>query len=414
VGTPALFEPDLVSTEKSEVKVTFSPDGQRLLWGTIGWSGGAGGWDIWESLTEGDRWGTPHPVPFDSPENDFDPSFSPDGRGVYFFSNRPGGLGGDDVYFVPIDASGVYGRPTNLGANVNSKGDEWGPVVSSDGTRLLVSTDGRGGQGRHDLFVSRRDGDHWAALESLGAEVSTSREEFDAAFLDHAGTIVFASGDLEHGPVALHVSFSTAAGHSKPIAVPSALTSPSFMNFGCATNPREPGVLYFTSNFAGNAKGRSDIYRVPAAPLADSDATRNATGVAREAEGGHGDRGTAARRRATNGGSTRLNAGPASRRCRRGRSARPSRARSIEAGRRASCPTQVVPVSAPIPPDARPTKAQQRMRPATTGPRVTRWSRSRRVDAAIMEPLTARARLSRSTATSRPWTCFPDNGTKRI
>jgi hypothetical protein len=34
------------------------------------------------------------------------------------------------------------------------------------------------------------------------------------------------------------------------------------MNFGAATSPSQPGVLYFTSNFEGNAKGRSDIYRI--------------------------------------------------------------------------------------------------------------------------------------------------------
>ena len=76
-GAPVLFEPGVVSTEKSEIKVTFSPDGKRMLWGAIGWAGGVGGFDIWESVKDGSGWGMPHAVGFNSPENDFDPSFRP-------------------------------------------------------------------------------------------------------------------------------------------------------------------------------------------------------------------------------------------------------------------------------------------------------------------------------------------------
>lgn len=94
-----LWLPDLVSTPNSEVRITFSPDGQRMLWGTIGWSGGLGGWDIFESRHGADGWGPPQPVAFNSTDNDFDPSFAPDGSGVYFFSNRSGGFGSDDLYY---------------------------------------------------------------------------------------------------------------------------------------------------------------------------------------------------------------------------------------------------------------------------------------------------------------------------
>src|SRR5688572_26484067 len=90
-----LWLPDLVSTAHSEVRITFSPDGERMLWGTIGWSGGVGGWDIYESRRSGSAWSKPSPVSFNSTANDFDPSFAPDGAGVYFFSNRAGGFGKD-------------------------------------------------------------------------------------------------------------------------------------------------------------------------------------------------------------------------------------------------------------------------------------------------------------------------------
>src|ERR1043165_5756782 len=52
----ALWLPDLVSTANSEVRITFSPDGKRMLWGAIGWSGGQGGWDIFESRRGSNGW----------------------------------------------------------------------------------------------------------------------------------------------------------------------------------------------------------------------------------------------------------------------------------------------------------------------------------------------------------------------
>ncbi len=261
-GAPELVAPGVVSTEKSEVKVTFSPDGRRMLWGTIGWEGGAGGWDIWESVRESDAWGKPRPVPFNSAANDFDPSFAPDGRGLYLFSNREGGLGGDDIYFVPFDPKTArYGAATNLGPAVNTAGDEWGPVVSPDGQALLFCTNGRGGAGKHDLFASARRNGSWTEAASIGA-ANTPAEDFDAAFVDGGRAIVFASGDLENGPVTLYVSFRGRDGYSAPTPLPEAVNSKTFITFGCAANPREPGVLYFTSNFEGNSRGRSDIYRV--------------------------------------------------------------------------------------------------------------------------------------------------------
>ena len=49
-GAAELFEKGRVSTATAtEIRIAFSPDGTRMLWGTIGREGGAGGWDLWES-----------------------------------------------------------------------------------------------------------------------------------------------------------------------------------------------------------------------------------------------------------------------------------------------------------------------------------------------------------------------------
>src|SRR5262245_48092165 len=86
------FLPGHVSTAATEVRLAISPDGKRMLWGAIGWTGGAGGWDIYESTKTAKGWSKPVSATFNSAQNDFDPFFAPDGSGVYFFSNRDGGL----------------------------------------------------------------------------------------------------------------------------------------------------------------------------------------------------------------------------------------------------------------------------------------------------------------------------------
>ena len=268
VISPAqLWLPDVVSTPKSEVRITFSPDGQRMLWGAIGWSEGAskgvGGWDVYESQRSASGWSTPRAVSFNSPANDFDPSFAPDGSGVYFFSNRGGGFGKDDIYFAPFEAvTGGYGAARNLGAAINSAGDEWAPVVSADGKRMMFASDGHGGRGKHDLFIAHRRGTGWGEIENLTA-LNTPEEDFDATFLHDGVSIVYTSGKFAGDEVALYVAEFSGGRYQPRERLPAAVNSQKqgAWTLGPSISPHEPGVLYFTSEHEGG-RGRADIYRI--------------------------------------------------------------------------------------------------------------------------------------------------------
>ena len=257
-----LWAPDLVSTARSEVRITFSPDGQRMLWGTIGWTGGYGGWDIYESRHTSDGWSKPVAVSFNSEANDFDPSFVPDGSGVLFFSNRVDGFGKDDLYFAALDAkTGRYAAATNLGPVVNTAAEEWAPVLSRDGQRLLFASDGHGGAGKHDLFIAQRGDGAWTDVTNLAA-VNSPQEDFDAAFLEDDRSIVYSRGDLD-GTVALYVAEFRDGTLQPGVRLPDAINSrqPDAWTFGPSVSAHDPGALYFTSHHAEH-RGRADIYRI--------------------------------------------------------------------------------------------------------------------------------------------------------
>lgn len=122
--------------------------------------------------------------------NEQGPALSPDGLSLYFCSNKPAteAQGGNDIW-VSHRASeeDPWQAAVNLGPNVNSSGGDCGPNVSADGHLLFFTSNGRGGLGGNDLFVSRREDTHddlaWSTAVALGGGVNTSGLEFSPFFL---------------------------------------------------------------------------------------------------------------------------------------------------------------------------------------------------------------------------------------
>jgi outer membrane protein OmpA-like peptidoglycan-associated protein len=158
---------------KSNVgSVGLSPDGQKLLlyMGTAANTG-----DIYRSVLQGEKWS---PAVKLGPEvnsnmQESSASYSPDEKTVYFASNRPGGLGGMDIYKATKNADGTWGKPVNLGAPINSKYDEDFPFIHPDGKTLYYTSNGLGSMGGQDIFKITSEGGKWSAPVNMGAPINT-------------------------------------------------------------------------------------------------------------------------------------------------------------------------------------------------------------------------------------------------
>ena len=252
----------VVSTRDTEVRASISADGKRIVWGSTDRVGGAGGWDLWQARLQDKRWSEPQPLSINSKAKDFDPLLSADGRWLYFFSNRAGGQGGDDLYRAAVLADGNFGKPENLGPGVNSAGDEWAPTPSADGRWLLFASDGFGSVGGHDLFVARWNGK--AFVDPLPVPgVNTKVDEFDAAWIDGGKALVFArSDDVENKPIRLQVAHCDGKAYADIAPWSLSFNSADGFTLGPVLDVSRPKELLVTGSAPSPKAGKLDIYRV--------------------------------------------------------------------------------------------------------------------------------------------------------
>ena len=111
------------------------------------------------------------------------PSLSNDGKTLYFSSNMPGGLGGNDIWKTTIAADGTLGTPQNLGNKVNTEGDESFPNINQDNTKLYFASSGKQGFGGLDVFELDLTKPNSEA-SNLGAPVNTNKDDFAFSFYD--------------------------------------------------------------------------------------------------------------------------------------------------------------------------------------------------------------------------------------
>ena len=186
-----------INTNFNEGAQNISQDGQWLIFTGCNYPEGQGRCDLYIAYkTKNGNWTEPEnlgPIV----NTDFwesSPSLSPDKKDLYFSSDRPGGYGGRDIWVTHRSAAGKWGRPENLGPEVNTNGDEASPFIHADNQTLYFNSNGHMGYGATDLFLTRKiDDSTWSEPENLGYPINTIDDEGSLIVASDGKTSYYAS-----------------------------------------------------------------------------------------------------------------------------------------------------------------------------------------------------------------------------
>lgn len=191
----------LVISENSGINegtISMTADGGLIFFTACGRSDGYGSCDIYYMQKINGLWTHPRNAGknVNSKLWEAQPSVSAYGDRLFFTSNRSGGMGENDIWECKITRSKsnqlAFSVPSNLGAGVNSSGNDFSPFIHADDQTLYFASDGKYGLGKHDLFVSRFDS-VWGQAINLGVPLNSAAREDGLAISPSGRVAVFAS-----------------------------------------------------------------------------------------------------------------------------------------------------------------------------------------------------------------------------
>jgi Tol biopolymer transport system component len=246
-GQPHLFGPGVISTTDFEFNASFTPDGKTVYFSKS--DPGFNRITVVLSHRKGSHWTKPEVAPFSGVWKDTDPRVSPDGKKLFFTSNRP--VDGSntpkkdyDIWYVEALAVGGWGAPKHLGAPVNSDGNESYASVTRDGT-LYFGASRSEHPGTH-IYRSHLVNGEYRQPELL--PFSNQGNDMDPSIASDDSFLIFISRDREGlGAGDLYVSFHRPDGTwSAPKNLETPINS-SFHEIATGLSP-DNRTLYFASN----------------------------------------------------------------------------------------------------------------------------------------------------------------------
>lgn len=182
-----------INTELNEGAPSFSADGKLIFFTACNRPEGKGSCDIYYTRRVGNKW--TKPINLGAPVNtglwESQPSFSSDGKTLYFLRGTPRTNGKDnDIYMSQVSEKG-WSEPVKLPSNINTSLKEESVFIHPDNQTLFFTSNGHPGMGGTDIFVSkRREDGKWGDPVNLGYPINTSKDE--------TGLIVSPKGDIAY------------------------------------------------------------------------------------------------------------------------------------------------------------------------------------------------------------------------
>lgn len=174
-GVPVLITPQIVS-DGDLLPTGLSFDGTQLLLVKRDKKRNS---DIWISTFNGNVWSPAEPLKGDinSGANEDHASFSPDGRLIYLSSDRSGGEGGLDLWTSERNREGEWGKPVNMGDQINTDKDESSVFVAPTGERLIFASKGHFNMGGYDIFRCELENNGtWSQPTNIGYPLNTTSD----------------------------------------------------------------------------------------------------------------------------------------------------------------------------------------------------------------------------------------------
>ena len=177
--TPAVsISKNINSKEYSEGATAISGDGKSIVMTICNHPKGEGGCDLYFSKRKGDDWSVPENLgpKINTTYKETYPTLSPDGRTMYFCSDRPGGKGGLDIWRSQLEEDG-WSAPDNVGEPINTEGNEISPFIHANNHTLYFGSDFHIGFGGYDNFMSELTADAWTKPKNLGYPINSYQDE---------------------------------------------------------------------------------------------------------------------------------------------------------------------------------------------------------------------------------------------
>ena len=245
-----------INTNDHDAAIALSVDGQKLF---IFKATKKDKGDIYISTLKGYDWSTPQRLNANINTNYWEGSITmtADEKCIYFSSDRPGGLGGRDLYKSYKQANGDWGPAINLGPGINTQYNEDAPFVHPNNKLFYFSSEGHNSIGGYDIFKSELIKDSLTPPQNVGFPINTSTDDKYISISTNGAHAYYSSG-VEEGlgqqdiysitpgipgrkpQVAIIKGFVT--GNEKPISAKISVTSKnSSSDFGTFYSNSETG-----------------------------------------------------------------------------------------------------------------------------------------------------------------------------
>jgi WD40 repeat protein len=202
-----------------------------------------------------------------SPANDGNPAVSADELTLYFQSDRPGGLGDLDIWVTRrASASSAWESPINLGPPINTPFIDAAPALSPDGHLLFIHSNRPGALGGNDIWLAHRSGSkddlEWETPVPLGPDVNTADDEQGPEYVasDGGGALYFNRGSPALNRADLYRAGVKRDGRTEGPAQPVAeLNDPAFTDAGPTVRADAREILFQSTRPGG--LGGADIWQ---------------------------------------------------------------------------------------------------------------------------------------------------------